>query len=139
MNVTVNNPLPIDISGWTITQANASYVYTFPAGTLIQPNGYLVIGRDATKTAFQSFWGVTLGSNVVYINSAAAFPVINGSENYILKNASGTTIDGITPSQARSLLWRSSTGGPDRRIRWSRSASPSRCCRRSSRSSVMIL
>jgi hypothetical protein len=102
VNVTVNNPTGTDISGWTVTQANATVVYTIPAGTVIPANGYVVIGRDATKAAFQTFWGVTLGSNVVYLTTAGAFPQINGSENYTLKNGSGTTIDGPTISTSSS-------------------------------------
>jgi hypothetical protein len=101
VNVTVNNTATgTDISGWTVTQANATVVYTIPAGTVIPANGYVVIGRDATKAAFQTFWGVTLASNVVYLTTAGAFPQINGSENYTLKNGSGTTIDGPTISTA---------------------------------------
>ncbi len=101
VTVTVNNVATgTDISGWTVTQANASVVYTIPAGTVIPANGYVVIDRDATKAAFQTFWGVTLGSNVVYLTTAGAFPQINGSENYTLKNASGTVIDGATISMA---------------------------------------
>ena len=80
-------PPATDVSGWTVTQANATVVYTIPAGTAIPANGYVVIGRDATKAAFQTFWGVTLASNVVYLTTAGAFPQINGSENYTLKNA----------------------------------------------------
>jgi hypothetical protein len=102
VSVTVSNATATDISGWTITQANATVVYTIPAGTIIPANGYLVIGRDATKTAFQTFWGVTLGSNVVYLTTAGAFPQINGSENYTLKNGSGTIIDGPTISTSSS-------------------------------------
>jgi len=102
IGVTVNNPTGTDISGWTVTQANATVVYTIPAGTVIPANGYVVIGRDATKAAFQTFWGVTLGSNVVYLTTAGAFPQINGSENYTLKNASGTIIDGPTISTSSS-------------------------------------
>ena len=102
VNVTVNNPTGTDISGWTVTQANATVVYTIPAGTVIPANGYVVIGRDATKAAFQTFWGVTLASNVVYLTTAGAFPQINGSENYTLKNASGTIIDGPTISTLSS-------------------------------------
>jgi hypothetical protein len=102
IGVTVNNPTGTDISGWTVTQANATVVYTIPAGTVIPANGYVVIGRDATKAAFQTFWGVTLGSNVIYLTTAGAFPQINGSENYTLKNASGTTIDGPTISTSSS-------------------------------------
>jgi beta-lactamase superfamily II metal-dependent hydrolase len=104
VNVTVNNALPIDISGWKIVQANSTYTYVFPTGTKIAANGYLVIARDATLSAFQSFWSVTLGANVTYINSAGAFPVINGSENYTLSNAAGTVIDGATISQSSSGL-----------------------------------
>jgi hypothetical protein len=101
VSVTVNNSVAgTDISGWTVTQANATVVYTIPAGTVIPANGYVVIGRDATKAAFQTFWGVTLGTNVVYLTTAGAFPQINGSENYTLKNPSGTVIDGPTISEA---------------------------------------
>jgi len=102
VGVTVNNPTGTDISGWTVTQANATVVYTIPAGTVIPANGYVVIGRDATKAAFEAFWGVTLGSNVIYLTTAGAFPQINGSENYTLKNASGTVIDGPTISTSSS-------------------------------------
>jgi len=101
VSVTVNNSTAgTDISGWTVTQANATVVYTIPAGTVIPANGYVVIGRDATKAAFQTFWGVNLNSNVVYLTTAGAFPQINGSENYTLKNANGTVIDGPTISEA---------------------------------------
>ncbi|MEA2165718.1 MAG: hypothetical protein QOK37_3845 [Thermoanaerobaculia bacterium] len=102
VSVTVNNPTGTDISGWTVTQANATVVYTIPAGTVIPANGYVIIARDATKAAFQTFWGVTLASNVVYLTTAGAFPQINGSENYTLKNAGGTTIDGPTISTLSS-------------------------------------
>ncbi|MGH9424471.1 MAG: Ig-like domain-containing protein, partial [Thermoanaerobaculia bacterium] len=34
VSVTVNNPTGTDISGWTVTQANATVVYTIPAGTV---------------------------------------------------------------------------------------------------------
>ena len=69
-------------------------------GTVIPANGYVIVARNATKAAFQTFWGVTLASNVVYLTTAGAFPQINGSENYTLKNASGTVIDGPTISMA---------------------------------------
>lgn len=96
VNVTVSNGVPVNIGGWTLTQANATLTYTIPAGTTIPSKGYVIIARNATKTAFQSFWGVTLGANVVFINSADTMPQINGSETYTLKNASGVTIEGTT-------------------------------------------
>jgi hypothetical protein len=103
VNVTVNNtppPAGTDISGWRIVQANSAITYTIPAGTVIPANGYVVIGRSATKAQFQTFWNVTLASNVVYINSGDTALAINGSERYTLNNASGTKIEGPTISQA---------------------------------------
>jgi Bacterial Ig domain len=100
VGVTVSNATATDISGWTLIQANTAITYTIPAGTTIPADGYVVIGRQATKSAFQTFWGVTLASNVVYINANGAFPQINGSENFTLKNASGTVIDGPTISMS---------------------------------------
>ena len=102
VTVTVGNPTSQDLSGWTITQANASYTFSFPTGTSIPANGYVVIGRNATKSAFETFWHITLPANAVYINSAGAFPVINGSENYTLFNAAGTVVDGATISMSAS-------------------------------------
>ena len=107
VNVTVRNatsPMTgIDIGGWTITQANATNRFTIPAGTIIPANGYVVIGRKATKAAFEAFWGEPLGGDVVYLNANGAFPQINGGERYTLRNAGGTVVDGPTiamPSSA---------------------------------------
>jgi beta-lactamase superfamily II metal-dependent hydrolase len=96
VSVTVSNGVPVNIGGWTLTQANATLTYTIPTGTTIPSKGYVIIARNATKSAFQTYWGVTLGANVVFINSADTMPQINGSETYTLKNASGTTIEGTT-------------------------------------------
>jgi len=87
---------PQDISGWHLVQANATLNYTIPASTSIPSHGYVIVARNATKAAFETFWGVTLGANVVYINSGDTMPQINGSETYTLTNASNTTIDGPT-------------------------------------------
>jgi hypothetical protein len=77
----------LDISDWRLVQANSAITYNLPPGTVIPDNGYVVIGRSATKTEFEAFWGSALPSNVVYINSGGAFPAINGSENCTLYNA----------------------------------------------------
>src|SRR5262245_47417528 len=89
----------LDLSGWKVVQANSASTLTFGLGTSIKPGGYLIIARNAPKTQFQTFWGVTLASNVTYINGTdlvggSGFPVINGSENYTLENASSTVVDG---------------------------------------------
>ena len=103
--VTVSNAPPppgLDVTGWRIVQANASFTFYLPAGTVIPDNGYLIVGRDANRTAFEAFWGLTLDSNVTYVNSAGALPVINGDENYTLYNASGSKVDGRTTSMSSS-------------------------------------
>ncbi len=94
----------LDISGWKVVQANSTITLTFPLGTSIAPGGYVVIGRNASQAQFEAFWGVTLAANVKYINGFAVvgsngFPVINGSENYELQNASSNPVDGPTISQ----------------------------------------
>ena len=88
-----------DISGYKLVQANATLNYTFPANTIIPSGGYVIVGRNATKAAFETFWGVTLGANVVYLNSGDTMPQINGSETYTLKDASNATLDGPTFAQ----------------------------------------
>lgn len=128
VNVTVSNGVPVNIGGWTLTQANATLNYTIPAGTTIPSKGYVIIARNATKTAFQSFWGVTLGANVVYINSADTMPQINGSETYTLKNASGVTIEGTTvamDASGGSDFQRATCGAIGTLSSWTKSASTS--------------
>jgi hypothetical protein len=94
----------ISVAGWQLAQRNSTATYTLPAGTTIPAGGYLIVGRDATKAAFETFWrgGAALPANTVYLNSAGLMPVINGSEDYKLANASGTTIDGITIAMGAS-------------------------------------
>lgn len=107
VGVTVNNttpppPVGTDISNWRIVQANSTYTFYIPAGTVVPDNGYVVIGRNATKAAFESFWGVTLSSNVVYINAGDGMPVINGDEHFTLYNAGGGKEDGRTAAMSAS-------------------------------------
>lgn len=94
----------VDVSGWRVGQINATSNYTLPAGTRIPADGYLVIGRNASKSAFEAFWrgGTPLPSNVVYLNSGDTMPLINGSEAYTLYNAAGTTVDGRTIQMSTS-------------------------------------
>lgn len=103
VSVTVNNappPTGLNIAGYRLSQANSTLSYTFPAGTVIPTNGYVIVARNATKAQFEAFWGVTLGANVVYIDSADTMPQINGSETYTLYNAGNTKADGATIAMA---------------------------------------
>ncbi len=101
----------LDLSGWHLVQANSAATFTLPAGSTIAKNGYLIVARDATKSAFETFWrgGAALPAGVTYVNSAGVLPLINGSETYRLTNVAGTTIDGTTvamPASANSTLMR---------------------------------
>lgn len=93
---------PLAVGGYRLTQANATYVYTLPAGTTVPANGYLVVARSADKAAFEAFWGVTLGADAAFLNSAGGMPVINGSETYTLADAGGTILDGPTIAMGSS-------------------------------------
>ncbi|NCD22528.1 MAG: hypothetical protein EOL90_06275 [Spartobacteria bacterium] len=89
---------PLDIGGYVLTQANSAQTFTLPAGTLIPAGGYVIVGRTADQAAFETAWGVTLGEDVVYVNSEGKVPQINGAETYTLSDASSTVVDGPTPS-----------------------------------------
>lgn len=106
-DVTVEAPPPppeqIDISGWEIVQANSSRTYTIPNGTVLRKGEYLVLGRNATKSAFETHWGVTLGSGVTFVTSGnLEVPAVNGGESYELRNSVGGTVDGPTTSMRAS-------------------------------------
>jgi hypothetical protein len=126
VNVTVGTGVPVNIGGYSIVQANSAQTYAIPAGTTIPSNGYVIIGRNATKAQFETFWGVTLAANVVYVNSGDAMPLINGSETYTLRNASTTTIDGPSVAMGsgagESLKRLDGCGAADLAASWSRNA-----------------
>ncbi len=88
----------LDIGNYVIKQSNAVATFTIPAGTTVDAGGYVVVGRNATKAQFESNYGLTLATNVVYLNAANVFPSIDGSEQFGLYNSSGTLIDGFSSS-----------------------------------------
>jgi len=101
-------PTTLDVGGWQVAQTSPDITYTLPAGTSVPAGGYVVIGRYAEKAAFETFWGVTLGPDVVYLNAGnmSGPPVINGSETFTLKNAAGVVVDGPTivlPATSQSV------------------------------------
>ncbi|MBU0677537.1 MAG: lamin tail domain-containing protein [Verrucomicrobia bacterium] len=88
----------LDISGYKLLQQNSALTYTFPAGTFVAPTGYVVIARDAGQAAFETFWGVSLGRRVTFINGSNGMPQINGAEIYTLEDATAAVLDGPTPA-----------------------------------------
>ena len=93
----------LDITGYQLIQSNTLKTFTFPATTTVDPGGYVIVGRNASEASFESFWGVTLATNVVYINAANNFPKIDGGERFVLRNAGGAGIDGPTPASIDPL------------------------------------
>lgn len=111
---------PLDISGWEIHQDNTEQIFTVPANTLIQPGGFVIIGRQVSKSSFESYWSATLGSNVIYFNGndvigGNGFPVMNGDETFKVLDALDVQIDpptGTVPSGgvvAKNAYHRAST------------------------------
>ncbi|MCD6384941.1 lamin tail domain-containing protein [Candidatus Sumerlaeota bacterium] len=103
---TVSEFSPIDLSGWQLIQEHSHQEFTFPAGTILQPNGYLIVARNAEKDAFENFWGVLLPENCVFINAHTivggyGFPQINGDETFKLLNNASQLVDGETIAIAR--------------------------------------
>jgi len=100
-----SGPASIDVSGWILKQFTSTLAYTIPPGTTIPSGGYLVVGRDATRAAFDLFFP-SMPPATVYLNSNAngscangCFPQINGGETYELWNPT-LKIDGPTVAVA---------------------------------------
>jgi hypothetical protein len=127
VSVTISSGVPVNIGGYKLLQANAALTYTIPAGTTIPSKGYVIVGRNATKAQFETFWGVTLAANVVYLNGADTMPQLNGSETYTLQNAASTTLDGpsvaMVSAGGESLKRLNGCGAANLAASWSRVAS----------------
>ncbi len=74
----------VDLSGW---QFDAGVAYTFPAGTTIAANGYIVV--SGAPSAFRAYWGFTpLGPWTGKLT--------NEGEQVRLRDASSSTVDSVT-------------------------------------------
>lgn len=85
-----------DVTGFKLRQQNSTYNYIVPAGTRVPHGGYLIIARNASRADFERFFKVTLGLDVVFLNSGGALPVLNGDENFTLYSSGGSQVDGRT-------------------------------------------
>jgi hypothetical protein len=81
-----------------VVRASNNAAFTLPANTIVPIGGYVVVARNTTKAAFETFWGTTLGANVAFVNSASdSIIVINAtSGGYSLRRNANTVIDGPT-------------------------------------------
>ncbi len=102
--VSVDARARLRLSGWQVVQQNAPRSFTLPDTEILQGD-YVVITRNSTQQAFESFWGVTLGSNVLFINTADQLPSINGSETFALVDPLGNKVDGPSPSMAQDTCY----------------------------------
>ncbi|MHC1737095.1 MAG: endonuclease [Ignavibacteriaceae bacterium] len=86
-----------NLGGYHLHQIASIVDFTIPANTIIPPKGFLIIGRNSTQTAFETFWNQTMNpDNVVYVNSGEIIPLINGSEQYQLRDASSNNVDPLS-------------------------------------------
>jgi|GEM_PF-3118625 len=98
-----------DVSGFKLSNLQDGTSVTLAAGTVLAPGDYLIVGRDGTQAAFETFWGVTLAANVHYVSGKTlvggttnGWPLVNdtstNSERFELRDASNTLLDGATPT-----------------------------------------
>lgn len=121
-------PTELNIAGYTLRETDANITLVFPANTIVQANGFVIVGRQASKAQFETVWGA-LPANAVYINAHDIIGgngmVINGGEIFTLDDAQGTRLDGPTPTTALSAsnarVYRTATDANT----WARNADPS--------------
>ncbi len=101
----------VDLSGYQVVQTSSSRTFTIPDGTLVAPGTVIVIGRDASRGAFEQHWGALPG-DVVYLDAEDGFPAVNGEETYTLRDPGGSAVDGPTPPlQSGDVLHRTDLSG----------------------------
>lgn len=86
-------PPGFDISGWSLLSSNTDFTYTIPSGTRIPDDGFVVIGRDNDREAFEAEWGA-LAPRIVYLNSRNSILINSTPHAYRLLDAHGALIDG---------------------------------------------
>lgn len=87
----------VDLGGFSLHQAGSACVFELPAPLEMEHGATVIVARDATRGEFETFWGVTLPPETVFINSGDSCPRINGDESFILNDSGANVIDGPTP------------------------------------------
>jgi len=110
--VTIGGTQGTDISGWHLignkTGTTTVKTFAFPAGTVVQPGGVVVVGRNADAVDFSYYWGA-MPKSTLYFKGNNSMPVINGTYTYRLVDTSGNDVDGPTVSANKGSLHRNST------------------------------
>jgi hypothetical protein len=106
---TADRPSTRDLSSWRLVNSHADFSFTFPAGSEIPANGYLVVGRESDRTAFEAEWG-PLPAGVIYIHSGNKILINGTARPYRLLDAQGNVVDGPT-AEVRSGQSRHRTAG----------------------------
>jgi hypothetical protein len=108
---------PLELGGFVVENREHSpptQVGVLPAGTRLTPGQRLIIARNAARGAFESFWGVSLGSDVVFLNAEvgnSGVPIVNGGESWALVSPLGTVVDGPTMAGQSGTAYRRINGG----------------------------
>jgi hypothetical protein len=85
-----------DLSGYTLQQENSTQSLTLPDGLVIPPGGFLILGRNAPQSEFETHWGFALETQNTYIDSADSFVIIDGEETYLIFDSKSFHADGPT-------------------------------------------
>lgn len=100
-------PMPeaptVDLGGWSIAniQSDLSREQSAHLSALEVPeDSVIVIARNASRAEFEAYWGA-IPDEAVFVNQRQSggfeAPIVNGDETWVLRAASGVTIDGPTP------------------------------------------
>jgi hypothetical protein len=93
-----------DVSNYILHQVESTREYILPDNSYIPGKGFLIVGRYATREAFESYWNCNLGDSVLYINSFNAFPMINGDEQYAFTQSDGNPVDPEDGTLAHAVI-----------------------------------
>jgi len=100
------NDLEVDLAGWKIKDGVGSVkTYTFPAGTVIAPYGYLVLARPTTKITLNNSGGDTLyliWPNDEILNSIT-FDKASLAESYNQTESGWSWSTTLTPGTANTI------------------------------------
>ncbi len=116
---TAELPPSRDLSGWRLVNTNTNFEYTFPGGTEVAGGGFVVVGRDSDRAAFEAEWGV-LDPSVVYLDSGNKVLINSTKRPYRLLDADGQVVDGPTVEigSGRSLQRRQGCVGAEEASAW---------------------